>query len=91
MADVFLLFHIRHALRDEASTGHLDESGDPLCDEQAGDDVKILGVYSSGAVAQARIEAARTLPGFKEEPQCFQVVRYTLDKDEWTEGFVMVD
>jgi hypothetical protein len=91
MADVFVLFHIHHALRDEASPCHLDEYGDPLCDEQAGDDVKILGVYSSAAAAQARIESARTLPGFNDEPDCFQVARYTLGKDEWTEGFVTLD
>jgi hypothetical protein len=85
-----MLFHISHALRDEEPLRHLDEEGDPLCDEQAGDDVKIMGVYSSAAAAQARIESARTLPGFKDEPGCFQVSRYTLDKDEWAEGFVIV-
>ena len=53
--------------------------------------MKILGVYSSGVAARARIESARTLPGFKDEPECFQVVRYTLDKNEWIEGFVMAD
>lgn len=89
MADVFLLWHISHALRDEAAPRHLDEDGEPLCDEQAGDDVKLLGVYSSDAAAQARIESARTLAGFSDEPVCFQVSRYTLDKDEWTEGFLI--
>jgi hypothetical protein len=58
-----------------------------LCDEQAGDDAKLLGVYSSDAAAQARIESARTLPGFSYEPNCFQITVYTLDKDEWTEGY----
>jgi len=90
MADVVLLFHISHASRDEAPPSHLDEYGDPLCDGQAGDEPKILGVYSSAAIAQARIESARTLPGFKDEPDCFQVASYTLDKDEWTEGFVLL-
>jgi hypothetical protein len=90
MAEVFLLYHISHALRDEAAPRHLGEDGDPLCDEQAGDDVKLLGAYSSDAAAGARIESARTLPGFSDEPGCFQVVSYTLDKDEWTEGFMIV-
>ena len=91
MADVFLLWHISHALRDKATPHHFDEEGDPLCDGQAGDDVKLLGVYSTAAAAQARIDSARTLPGFNDEPDCFQVVRYTLDKDEWAEGFVIAD
>lgn len=56
-----------------------------------GDDVKLLGVYSSDAAARARIESARTLPGFSDEPDCFQTTLYTLDKDEWTEGFSIVE
>ena len=52
---------------------------------------KPLGVYSSDAAAQARIEPARTLPGFSDEPDCFQITLYTLDKDEWTEGFSIAE
>jgi len=88
MTDVYLLRHISHALRDEPCPQHLDEAGDPLCDEQEGDDVKLLGVYSSDAAARARIESARLLPGFSGEPDCFQISPYTLDKHEWTEGYV---
>ena len=70
---------------------HLDDDGSPLCDEQAGDDAKRLGVYSSDAAAQARIESARTLPGVSDEPDCFQITLYALDKDKWTEGFSIVE
>ena len=35
MTDVHLLYHISHQLRDEPCPQHLDEDGDPLCDEQA--------------------------------------------------------
>ncbi len=66
---------------------HLDEDESPLCDKQADDDAKLLGVYSSDAAAQARIESARTLPGFSDEPDRYQITLYTLGKDEWTEGF----
>ena len=69
---------------------HLDDDRSPLCDEQAGDDAKPLGVYSSDAAAQARIESARTLPGFSDEPDCFHITLNTLDKDELTEGFSLV-
>ena len=90
MTDVFLLWHISHALRaNVSSTSTMTEA--PLCDEQAGDDAKLLGVYSSDAAAQARIESARTLPGFSDEPACFQITLYTLGKDEWTEGFSIVE
>jgi hypothetical protein len=89
---VFLLWHISHAVRVDASgTQHLDDDGSPLLDEQAGDDVKLLGVYSSDIAAQARIESARMLPGFSHEPDCFQVAPYTVDKDEWAEGFLVVE
>jgi hypothetical protein len=62
-----------------------------LRDEQAGDDAKLPGVYSSDAAAQARIESARTLPGFSDEPDYFHITLYTLGKDEWTEGFSIVE
>jgi hypothetical protein len=90
MTDVCLLWHISHALRDERCPRHLGENGDPLCDEQAGDDVKLLGVYSSEVAARARIESARLLPGFRDEPDCFQIAPYTIDKREWPEGFVII-
>ena len=56
-----------------------------------GDDAKLLGVYSSDAAAQARIESARTPPGVSNEPDCFQITLYTFDKDEWTEGFSIAE
>lgn len=90
MTDVYLLWHLSHALRDEGCPRHLGENGAPLGDEQAGDDAKLLGVYASEAAARSRIESARLLPGFMDEPDCFQVARYTLDKHEWAEGFSII-
>jgi hypothetical protein len=55
--------------------------------EEDGDDLKILGVYSTEQKAQDRIARARKLPGFRDEPDCFLVDAYTLDRDHWTEGF----
>ncbi|MET7673081.1 hypothetical protein [Micromonospora luteifusca] len=37
-----------------------------------------------------RIQRARLLPGFREEPDCFMVNHYQLDKDYWTDGFVSI-
>jgi len=88
MTDVYLLWHVHHALReDQDADQHLDEQGDPLLDEQAGDDAKLLGVYSSRGRAQNRLSDAQQLPGFRDEPDCFQISPYTVDRDEWPEGF----
>jgi hypothetical protein len=53
MPELFLLWHISHAPRDESgAVEHLDDRGQRLCDEQAGNDVKLLGEYSSCATSQ---------------------------------------
>jgi hypothetical protein len=86
---VYPLWHISHqneaGPNDEAI--HLDDGG-VFIDEQDGDDVKLLGIYSSGAAAEERMRRARLLPGFADEPDCFQIGEYDLDEDHWTEGFV---
>jgi hypothetical protein len=90
-SDVFLLWHVRHAgYLDGSPTAHRDDDGVLAWDEEDGDDVKLLGAYSTEALAADRIERARQLPGFRDEPGCFQVGRYTVDQDEWTEGFVSI-
>jgi hypothetical protein len=87
--DVFLLRHVRHApFLDARPTRHRGEDGELSWDEEEGDDLKILGVYSTEQKAQDRIVRARRLPGFRDEPDCFLVDAYTLDEDQWTEGFV---
>jgi hypothetical protein len=61
-----------------------------VLDEEAGDDVKIVGVYSTGQQARDSIDRARLLPGFQDEPECFATDRYTLDEDKWPRGFITV-
>ena len=96
MTDVFLLWHIllwhiSHALR--ASVSSTSTMTEALCATtlSAGDDAELLGVHSSDAAAQAIIGSARTLPGFSDEPDCLQITLYRFDKDEWTEGFSIVE
>jgi hypothetical protein len=87
--DVYLLWHVRHARwLDGRPATHRDEEGVLIWDEEDGDNLKILGVYSSEARAEDRIQRARELPGFEDEPDCFYVNHYTVDRDEWVEGFV---
>lgn len=89
---VYVVWHVSHAeYLDGRSTDHFDAYGDLRINEQDGDDVKILGVYSDADGAQGRIERARSEPGFKNEPDCFIVDKYTVGKDLWSEGFVTVE
>lgn len=60
---------------------HVHEFGD------GSESVKILGVYSSRALALAAIERAARLDGFKEMPAGFSIDEYLLDEDHWTSGF----
>jgi homoserine kinase type II len=54
-------------------------------------DVKLLGVYSTQELAEARIERAKGLPGFRDYPDGFCVVECQLDNDEWCEGFGLLE
>jgi hypothetical protein len=87
--DVYLLWHVRHApFLDGRPTEHRGTDGALVWDEQDGDDVKLLGVYSTEQKARESLARARELPGFRDEPDCFLIDPYTLDKDDWAEGFV---
>ena len=88
MPDVFLLWHISHSVYfDGTPTRHRDESGELLIDEQEGDQPKLLGVYSTRALAEDRIRRCADVPGFRSEPDCFDISPCTVDADEWQEGF----
>jgi hypothetical protein len=50
-------------------------------------DCSLIGVYSDRDKAEAAVERAKLLPGFREHPETFVVDPYTLNEDHWTEGF----
>jgi len=78
---VFLVWHVRHAeYVDGRPIEHFDADGDIIFDENAGDCLNILGIFTSEAGARARIDLAKTEPGFEDEPECFSVAPYTLDE-----------
>lgn len=88
---MYPLWHVGHQNEagDNGSTVHVDQDR-VFIDEQDGDDVKLLGIYSTREQAEERIKRARLLPGFRDEPECFLFDGYELDEDTWTEGFVRV-
>lgn len=50
--------------------------------------VKVIGIYSSRAMAESAIERTRILPGFVDEPDSFTIEQYEVDLDHWPRGFV---
>jgi len=57
-------------------------------DEPDSDNDKLCGIYSTEANAKEAIERLLKQPGFRDFPTGFQIAKYTIDKNEWTEGFV---
>ena len=51
------------------------------------DNDKCLGVFSSLENAEQAQQYALTQKGFKDYPDGFCVSEYTIDKQEWLEGF----
>lgn len=56
--------------------------------DDGGEDVKLIGVYSSESAARQAIARLTPLPGFSDNAAGFHVDRYVVDQDQWTEGFV---
>ena len=50
--------------------------------------VKVVGIYSSRALAEEAQNRAAALPGFCDEPDGFTIEPYAVDKDHWQRGFV---
>jgi hypothetical protein len=53
------------------------------------EDVKFIGAYSSRASAQLAVDRLRSQPGFRDYPDDFSIDEYEIDKDHWTEGFIV--
>ncbi|MEU9886410.1 hypothetical protein [Sphaerisporangium sp. NPDC051011] len=88
---VYILWHVHHMAQDDSGNVRHFESDEFWASEEEGDDVKLLGVYSTPEKAEQRIASARLLPGFKDEPDCFWYADYQVDEDQWREGYTTVD
>lgn len=53
------------------------------------EDVKFIGVYSSRANAEAAVARLSQLAGFTDATDGFSIDEYPLDRDHWTEGYVV--
>lgn len=51
---------------------------------------RVIGIYSTKDRADAAVERAKLLPGFREQPENFCISEYVLNEDHWTTGFVTV-
>lgn len=63
---------------------HVHESAD------GGEDIKLIGVYSSREKAQAAVARLCQTPGFRDEPAGFSIDEYGVDQDHWVEGYSTV-
>ena len=54
------------------------------------EDAKLIGVYASAEDAEQAKQRMLPQPGFRELPDGFQVIRYEIGRDHWTEGYVTV-
>ncbi|MYX15558.1 hypothetical protein GTY67_19555 [Streptomyces sp. SID8374] len=83
--EVFVLWHARHLVVDEdGRTTHRDPDGEMHVDEE---EWRILGIFTDEAAAEARRGLSRELPGFRDEPDCFDISPLVLDEDMWTDGY----
>ena len=52
------------------------------------EDELLVGVCDSEKKAQNAIERLKDKPGFVTAPEGFQIHRYEVNQDHWTDGFV---
>jgi len=74
--------NIENSSGDELSAVYLAWHTDARGDE------KLIGVYRTEEDALAAFERVKAKRGFSDEGGEFECVRYELNRDHWTEGFV---
>jgi hypothetical protein len=50
--------------------------------------VKLIGYFSTRALARAAVNSVRDKPGFAAYPKGFEVGQVTIDRIGWSEGFI---
>ncbi|MEO7734186.1 MAG: hypothetical protein ABIY55_24700 [Kofleriaceae bacterium] len=60
-------------------------------DSDGASELKLIGVFSTRARAEAAVDARRGKPGFVDHPDGFEIASYVIDRDgAWLDGFVTV-
>ncbi|MER6539273.1 hypothetical protein ABT215_36955 [Streptomyces sp900105755] len=86
--NLYVLWHARHlAVEQDERVIHLDVDGTIHLNEE---EWRIIGIYPDQSVAERQREIARKLPGFRDEPDCFEIAPVGVDEDLWNQGFVTV-
>jgi hypothetical protein len=57
--------------------------------ETADEKELLIGVYSTQEEARAAIGRLKGKPGFAAAPDGFPIHPYEIDRDNWTEGFIV--
>ncbi|MEU1275617.1 hypothetical protein [Streptomyces sp. NPDC005799] len=84
-SELYVLWHARHlAVEEEGRIIHRDPDGSLHLDEE---EWRIIGIYARPADAEKQREVAKGLPGFRDEPDCFEISPVVVDEDLWREGF----
>ena len=55
------------------------------------EDELLIGVYGTEGEAKAAIERLKGKPGFIDAPTGFQIHPYELNRDSWTDGFIITE
>lgn len=53
------------------------------------EDELLIGVYSTEEEARAAIGRLKDKPGFVDAPDGFQIHPHKINRDSWTEGFIL--
>lgn len=57
--------------------------------DTAEEDELFIGAYSTEEAAKAAIERLKGKSGFVDAPDGFQIRPYEINRDHWTEGFIV--
>ncbi len=58
--------------------------------EEDSEDMKIIGIYSTKALAEEAFMRKKLFEGFRDFPDGFEIACYELNRDYWSEGFITV-
>jgi hypothetical protein len=58
-------------------------------DEQREENLKMVGIYSGEGEAEAARVRKLQYPGFRDTPDGFEIEIVELNRDQWSEGYIL--